>query len=45
MMVLVDRDQGAAQRLARLGVHLWALFTLDTIRSAGAPAWQTVASG
>jgi orotate phosphoribosyltransferase len=45
MMVLVDRDQGAAQRLARLGVDLWALFTLDEVRSAGAPAWRTAASG
>jgi hypothetical protein len=40
MMVLVDRDQGAAQRLARLGVDLWAL-----VRSAGAPAWRTAVSG
>jgi orotate phosphoribosyltransferase len=45
MMVLVDRDQGAPQRLARLGVDLWALFRLDEVRSAGAPAWRTAASG
>jgi orotate phosphoribosyltransferase len=45
MMVLVDRDQGAAQRLARLGVDLWALFTLAEVRSAGAPQWRTAASG
>ncbi len=45
MMVLVDRDQGAAQRLSRLGVDLWALFTLEEVRSAGAPAWRTAASG
>ena len=45
MMVLVDRDQGAAQRLARLDVDLWALFTLADVRSAGAPVWRTAASG
>jgi orotate phosphoribosyltransferase len=45
MMVLVDRDQGAAQRLARLGVDLWALYTLDEVRSARTPAWPTAASG
>ena len=45
MMVLVDRDQGAAQRLARLDVDLWALFTLANVRSAGAPVWRTAASG
>jgi len=45
MMVLVDRDQGAAQRLARLGVGLWTLFTLDEVRSAGAPLWRTAANG
>jgi orotate phosphoribosyltransferase len=45
MMVLVDRGQGAAERLSRLGVGLCALFTLDQVRSAGAPAWRTAASG
>jgi orotate phosphoribosyltransferase len=45
MMVVVDRDQGAAQRLARLGVQLWALFTLDEVRNRGANSWQTAASG
>ena len=45
MMVVVDRDQGAAERLARRGVDLWALFTLDEVRSAGAEAWRTAASG
>jgi orotate phosphoribosyltransferase len=45
MMVLVDRDQGAAERLARLGVELWALFRLDEVRNAGANSWQTAASG
>ena len=45
MMVLVDREQGAAQRLERLGVDLWTLFTLDEVRSAGAPVWRTAANG
>jgi len=46
MMVVVDRDQGAAERLARLGVRLEALFTLDQVRDAGAHAWpRTAASG
>jgi hypothetical protein len=45
MMVLVDRDRDAAQRLARLGVDLWALFRLGEVRNAGAPAWRTAASG
>jgi orotate phosphoribosyltransferase len=45
MMVLVDRDQGAAERLARLDVDLWALFTLAEVRSAGATEWRTAASG
>jgi len=46
MMVVVDRGQGAAERLARLGVELQALFTLDEVRSAGANRWsKTVASG
>lgn len=45
MMVVVDRDQGAAQRLARLGVDLWTLFTLDEVRSAGAQTWKAAASG
>ena len=45
MMVVVDRDQGAAERLARLGVDLWTLFTLDEVRSAGAQTWRRAASG
>jgi orotate phosphoribosyltransferase len=45
MMVVVDRDQGAAERLARLGVALWTLFTLDEVREAGAHAWKTAAGG
>jgi orotate phosphoribosyltransferase len=45
MMVLVDRDQGAAERLGRIGVDLWTLFTLDEVRSAGATSWRTAASG
>ena len=45
MMVVVDRDQGAAERLARRGVRLSALFTLDEVRNAGANSWQTAASG
>jgi orotate phosphoribosyltransferase len=45
MMVVVDRDQGAAERLARLGVDLWTLFTLDEVRSAGAQPCKTAASG
>ncbi len=45
MMVVVDRDQGAAERLARLGVSLWTLFRLDEIRSTGAYECETAASG
>jgi len=45
MMVLVDRDQGAAERLKRLGVELSALFTLDEVKSVGADSWKTAASG
>lgn len=45
MMVVVDRDQGAAQRLARLGVELWTLFTLDEVRSTGAHAWSKTRPG
>jgi orotate phosphoribosyltransferase len=45
MMVVVDRDQGAAERLGRLGVGLRTLFTLDEVRSAGANAWRRAASG
>jgi len=45
MMVVVDRDQGAARRLESLGVDLWTLFRLDEVRRAGAPLWRTAASG
>jgi orotate phosphoribosyltransferase len=45
MMVVVDRDQGAAERLARLGVDLWTLFTLEQVRNAGTATWRTAASG
>jgi orotate phosphoribosyltransferase len=47
MMVVVDRDQGAAGRLARLGVRLQSLFTLDEVRTAGAQLrpWKTAAGG
>ena len=46
MMVVVDRGQGAAERLGSLGVELRALFTLDEVRYAGADRWsRTVASG
>jgi orotate phosphoribosyltransferase len=44
MMVVVDRNQGAAERLARLGVDLWTLFTLDEIRRVGLETWRTAAS-
>jgi orotate phosphoribosyltransferase len=45
MMVVVDRDQGAAERLAQLGVDLWTLFRLEEVRSAGAKTWRRAASG
>ncbi len=45
MMVVVDRDQGAAERLAHLGVELWTLFTLDEVRSSRGRAWWRAANG
>jgi orotate phosphoribosyltransferase len=45
MMVVVDRDQGATERLGRFGVQLSALFTLDEVRHTGANSWQRAASG
>ncbi|HEU0074852.1 MAG TPA: hypothetical protein VFS30_12695 [Dehalococcoidia bacterium] len=45
MMVMVDRDQGAAERLARLGVDLWTLFTLSEVRTTGAHAWSKTRPG
>lgn len=45
MMVVVDRNQGAAERLGRLGVELQTLFSLDEIKNAGAELWRTAASG
>jgi len=46
MMVLVDSDQGAGERPARLGDGLPTLFTLDEVRSARTNRWsKTAASG
>lgn len=45
MMVVVDRSQGAAERLAHLGVELWTLFTLDEVRSSRGRAWWRAANG
>ena len=45
MMVVVDRDQGASEQLARLGVGLQTLFRLDEIRNAGAYECKTAVSG
>jgi len=46
MMVLVDSDQGAGERPARLGDGLPTLFTLDEVRSARTDRWsKTAANG
>jgi orotate phosphoribosyltransferase len=44
MMVLVDREQGAAERLQDLGVELTALFRLDEVREAKARRWAKMAA-